>query len=181
MFQRPLRASATTLVLAAFAAAMPVTQAHADTTVTDAGGRTVAIGDTSRILSIGGDVTEILYALKADGRIIAVDSTSQFPAEALKQKANVGYMRALATEGVLATNPTPHPMPTGEALPVQRLSASAYEDLRRCPYRFFALRQADRDPRENDHPRRLLIKIDRRAAQHQAPCRGGLGDAESEK
>lgn len=41
----------------------------------------------------------------------------------------------------LATNPTPHPMPTGEALPVQRLSASAYEDLRRCPYRFFALRQ----------------------------------------
>ncbi|MES1979952.1 MAG: PD-(D/E)XK nuclease family protein [Pseudomonadota bacterium] len=37
--------------------------------------------------------------------------------------------------------PTPHPMPTGEALPVNRLSASAYEDLRRCPYRFFALRQ----------------------------------------
>lgn len=42
---------------------------------------------------------------------------------------------------LLATHPTPHPMPTGEALPVQRLSASAYEDLRRCPYRFFALRQ----------------------------------------
>ncbi|MDO9359590.1 MAG: PD-(D/E)XK nuclease family protein [Polaromonas sp.] len=41
----------------------------------------------------------------------------------------------------LALNPTQHPMPTGEALPVNRLSASAYEDLRRCPYRFFALRQ----------------------------------------
>ena len=26
-------------------------------------------------------------------------------------------------------------------MPVRRLSASAYEDLRRCPYRFFALRQ----------------------------------------
>ncbi|MEO6018584.1 MAG: PD-(D/E)XK nuclease family protein [Polaromonas sp.] len=37
--------------------------------------------------------------------------------------------------------PTPHPEPTGDALPVTRLSASAYEDLRRCPYRFFALRQ----------------------------------------
>lgn len=37
--------------------------------------------------------------------------------------------------------PTSHPFPTGEALPVTRLSASAYEDLRRCPYRFFALRQ----------------------------------------
>ncbi|MGQ2981095.1 MAG: PD-(D/E)XK nuclease family protein [Polaromonas sp.] len=37
--------------------------------------------------------------------------------------------------------PTPRPLPSGEALPVRRLSASAYEDLRRCPYRFFALRQ----------------------------------------
>jgi len=33
------------------------------------------------------------------------------------------------------------PRPTGSDLPVRRLSASAYEDLRRCPYRFFALRQ----------------------------------------
>jgi ATP-dependent helicase/nuclease subunit B len=33
------------------------------------------------------------------------------------------------------------PRPTGADLPVVRLSASAYEDLRRCPYRFFALRQ----------------------------------------
>lgn len=41
----------------------------------------------------------------------------------------------------VATQPTPHPFPTGEALPITRLSASAYEDLRRCPYRFFALRQ----------------------------------------
>ena len=62
--------------------------------------------DTSRILSIGGDVTEILYALKADGKIIAVDATSQFPGEALKDKPNVGYLRALSAEGVLATNPT---------------------------------------------------------------------------
>ena len=33
------------------------------------------------------------------------------------------------------------PRPIGADLPVARLSASAYEDLRRCPYRFFALRQ----------------------------------------
>lgn len=41
----------------------------------------------------------------------------------------------------LEVHATPPPMPTGAALPVKRLSASAYEDLRRCPYRFFALRQ----------------------------------------
>jgi iron complex transport system substrate-binding protein len=71
-------------------------------TVTDAGGRKVEIADTSRIVSIGGDITEILYALGLSSRIVAVDSTSQFPADALKQKGNVGYMRALSTEGVLS-------------------------------------------------------------------------------
>ncbi len=49
----------------------------------------------------------------------------------------------------VAARPTPHPMPqlvsTNEALStplsrLTRLSASAYEDLRRCPYRFFSLR-----------------------------------------
>lgn len=37
--------------------------------------------------------------------------------------------------------PTVRPEPSGQALPVTKLSASSYGDLRRCPYRFFALRQ----------------------------------------
>ena len=41
----------------------------------------------------------------------------------------------------ITPQPTQPPQAHGDALPVQRLSASAYEDLRRCPYRFFALRQ----------------------------------------
>jgi ATP-dependent helicase/nuclease subunit B len=45
------------------------------------------------------------------------------------------------TPRVVPAQPTPRPLPIGDALPVNRLSASAYEDLRRCPYRFFALRQ----------------------------------------
>lgn len=36
---------------------------------------------------------------------------------------------------------TSRPRAEGRLLPLERLSASAYEDLRRCPYRFFALRQ----------------------------------------
>jgi iron complex transport system substrate-binding protein len=74
-------------------------------TITDAAGRKVTITDTSRIVSIGGAVTEVLYALGLADRIVAVDSTSTFP-EAAKQKANVGYMRALAPEGVLKIGPT---------------------------------------------------------------------------
>lgn len=37
--------------------------------------------------------------------------------------------------------PVQRPLPVGAQLPVQRLSSSAYSDLRHCPYRFFALRQ----------------------------------------
>jgi ATP-dependent helicase/nuclease subunit B len=41
----------------------------------------------------------------------------------------------------LVAQPCSMPQPRGDALPITRLSSSAYEDLRRCPYRFFALRQ----------------------------------------
>ena len=41
----------------------------------------------------------------------------------------------------LTLQPCSMPRPTGDALPLTRLSSTAYEDLRRCPYRFFALRQ----------------------------------------
>ncbi len=41
----------------------------------------------------------------------------------------------------LAARPSHMPRPLGQALALQRLSASAYDDLRKCPYRFFALRQ----------------------------------------
>lgn len=74
-------------------------------TITDAAGRKVTITDTSRIVSIGGAVTEVLYALGLADKIIAVDSTSTFP-EAARKKTNVGYMRALAPEGVLKVGPT---------------------------------------------------------------------------
>lgn len=74
-------------------------------TITDAAGRKVTITDTSRIVSIGGAVTEVLYALGLADKIIAVDSTSTFP-EAAQKKTNVGYMRALAPEGVLKVGPT---------------------------------------------------------------------------
>ena len=41
----------------------------------------------------------------------------------------------------LTAQPGAMPHPRAAALPLTRLSSTAYEDLRRCPYRFFALRQ----------------------------------------
>ena len=57
-----------------------------------------------RIVSIGGTITEVLYALGAQDRVIAVDSTSTYPAEAMS-KPDIGYMRALSAEGILAQQP----------------------------------------------------------------------------
>ena len=43
-------------------------------------------------------------------------------------------------ERLVPAAPVAAPLPTAARLPLQSLSASVYEDLRRCPYRFFALR-----------------------------------------
>lgn len=60
----------------------------------------------ARIVSIGGDVTEIAYALGLADHIVAVDSTSLYPAQVLREKKNVGYLRTLSSEGVLSAAPT---------------------------------------------------------------------------
>lgn len=73
-------------------------------TVKDAAGDEVKLGKLDRILSIGGDVTEIIHELGAGNRVIAVDTTSTFP-PAVMALPKVGYMRALSTEGVLAQSP----------------------------------------------------------------------------
>ena len=58
-----------------------------------------------RVVSIGGAVTEIVAALDAMCRVIATDTTSLYP-RAVFDLPRVGYMRALAAEGIVALNPT---------------------------------------------------------------------------
>ncbi|ESX50271.1 hemin ABC transporter substrate-binding protein [Mesorhizobium sp. C416B] len=61
--------------------------------------------DTSRIVAIGGSITEIVYALGEEGHLVARDSTSRYPAAAVALP-DVGYMRQLSPEGVLSVNPS---------------------------------------------------------------------------
>ena len=56
------------------------------------------------VLSIGGSVTEIVYALEQEHRLIARDTTSTYPPNATRLP-DVGYMRALSPEGVLSVRP----------------------------------------------------------------------------
>lgn len=65
---------------------------------------TTRFPENARIVSIGGSLTEIVYALGAQDQLIARDSTSIYPQEALKLPV-LGYMRALSPEGVLSLAP----------------------------------------------------------------------------
>ena len=59
----------------------------------------------SRIVSLSGDATEILFGLGAQENIVAVDATSNYPAEA-NELPNVGYHGQLSAEGLFAFDPT---------------------------------------------------------------------------
>jgi len=79
--------------------------AAAGVRVKDARGHEVEIKDASRIVAVGGSVTEVIYALGGEKNLIATDSTSLFP-EAAQKTPKVGYMRQLSAEGVLSLRPT---------------------------------------------------------------------------
>ncbi|MBD2795052.1 hemin ABC transporter substrate-binding protein [Xenorhabdus sp. 18] len=58
-----------------------------------------------RIVTIGGDVSEIVFALGEGQHVVARDSTSQNPKELLSLP-DIGYMRMLNSEGILSMRPS---------------------------------------------------------------------------
>lgn len=58
-----------------------------------------------RIVTVGGAVTEIAFALGEGPRIVAVDTTSLYPPQAVAELPKVGYLRQLSTEGLLSVRP----------------------------------------------------------------------------
>jgi iron complex transport system substrate-binding protein len=74
-----------------------------------ADGVATTVGDTSRIVSLTGDITEIIFELGLGESVVAVDITTTFPPEAEELKSsgnNVGFGQALAAESVLRYEPT---------------------------------------------------------------------------
>lgn len=73
------------------------------------------------------------------------DSGEPVLASSLVQSLQLEGLAAMAGDSrdqrEVAAQPVRKPLPAGALLPLAQLSASGYEDLRRCPYRFFALRQ----------------------------------------
>lgn len=57
-----------------------------------------------RIISVGGAITETVFALGAGDEVVAVDTSSIYPA-AVHALPKVGYQRTLSAEGILALSP----------------------------------------------------------------------------
>ena len=68
-----------------------------------AGGATAASAaeTAKRMITLGGDITKMVYRLGEQQRLAGRDTTSIFPAEAQGIPA-VGYFRQLGAEGVLS-------------------------------------------------------------------------------
>ncbi|MBM3115499.1 heme/hemin ABC transporter substrate-binding protein [Jeongeupia naejangsanensis] len=88
-----------------------------------------------RVVSLGGPLTEIVYALGAGNRLIGVDQSSTYP-EAAKALPKVGYYRAFSLEGVVALKPD-LVLASDQAGPPQAL-----EQLRRLGLRVIVLPSA---------------------------------------
>lgn len=69
---------------------------------------TPATGDDAtknpRLITLGGAVTEIVFALDAGDLVVATDLSSTYPPE-VKELPQVGYIRAIPAEGVLSMRP----------------------------------------------------------------------------
>lgn len=78
-------------------------------TFTGADGVETTIVDTARIVSLNGDITEIIYELGLGENVVAVDVTTTYPDEAaakIDSGDTVGFHQDLAAEGVLRFEPT---------------------------------------------------------------------------
>lgn len=81
------------------------THVDAEVQVTNAQGQTVLVRDSSRIVSIGGALTEIIYALGAEDRLVGVDTTSVLHIN-MQELPRVGHRQALSEASILSQLPT---------------------------------------------------------------------------
>lgn len=86
------------------AAGWPLSIRAAPAAAQNRGGSTVEMHERPRLVTVGGGITEIVYALGAQDQLVGTDTTSLYPMAA-QATPKVGYMRQLSAEGLLALRP----------------------------------------------------------------------------
>ncbi|MGB8360687.1 MAG: ABC transporter substrate-binding protein [Acidimicrobiia bacterium] len=102
-------ATTTTVAEATTTSTATTTAATGGRTFVGADGVETTITDTSRIVSLNGDITEIIYELGLGDDVVAVDVTTTYPEEAAALNdsgSTVGFAQQLTAEAVLSFEPT---------------------------------------------------------------------------
>jgi len=102
---RPLIFVALALIAAACSGDSSSSTADQEGSFTGSDGVAASVADTSRIVTLSGDLTEFVYELGRGSSIVATDLTTVYPEEAVLLP-KVGIGRFLSTEAVLSQNPT---------------------------------------------------------------------------
>ncbi len=102
-----MRLAALLVLFASFAGCggRPAPPAAGGSSGTAAGGPDAPAVDASRIVAIGGAVTETVYALGLGDQVVGTDRSSVYPGEILG-KPRLNYFRQTSAEGVLSLGPT---------------------------------------------------------------------------
>ncbi|RNC83842.1 MAG: hemin ABC transporter substrate-binding protein [Balneola sp.] len=79
--------------------------AQTQTTIEGADGVNVEIDNLSRIITVGGSISETVWALGGGPQVIATDESTTFPPEVFRMP-RVPYVRNLTSEGILSLGPT---------------------------------------------------------------------------
>jgi iron complex transport system substrate-binding protein len=95
-----------TLILSLIASSLLIAKAtEPSVIITDITGQRTEINNTARVVTLGSSLTEIVYALKAENRLIAVDATSNYPSAA-KTLTQLPSARSVTIEALLNTKPS---------------------------------------------------------------------------
>lgn len=86
------------------AAGWPLSIRAAPVAVQNRSGATGEALKSPRLVTVGGGITEVVYALGAQDQLVGTDTTSLYPLAA-QATPKVGYMRQLSAEGLLALRP----------------------------------------------------------------------------
>ncbi|WP_019625869.1 hemin ABC transporter substrate-binding protein [Thioalkalivibrio sp. ALJT] len=83
-----------------------------------------------RLVSIGGGVTETIFALGEGGRLVGVDTTSTYP-ETARALPTVGYQHTLPLEGIAALRPSAllHDGSAGPERTLRRLERMGIDEI----------------------------------------------------
>ena len=126
----------------------------------------------SKIVSVGGSVTETIVALGHANKLIGVDLSSAYPKEVTSKLPNVGYWLSLPQEGILSLKPDvaiissqAAPLSVVEALPKFGVKTHIIDDKPSIESAKMKIQQIAKVLNEEEKASQIIDRIEKNIAQ----------------